>query len=122
MKEYISREGVLSYIDWIGSIGAGKKKSLEFIRKYLENMPVLQGVSWIPITERMPDPDDDEEIVVTLDWGDIKEVVNMDYAFMRKAADDGNSSAQDLLDHITAWTPSIDPYQRPDTENDNDGE
>ena len=39
----INREKVLKYIDIVENSGMGKKKSLEYIRKYIKNMDEDKG-------------------------------------------------------------------------------
>ena len=53
MSDLISRHDSISYIDRVMNSGLGKNKSLEYIRKYLENMPSAQ--QWIPCSERLPE-------------------------------------------------------------------
>lgn len=42
MNDLISRQAVLGYIDRVMTIGTGKKKSLDFVRKYIETLPSAQ--------------------------------------------------------------------------------
>jgi hypothetical protein len=39
MSDSVNRELVLGYIDYVRVIGIGKKKALEYIRKYVEHLP-----------------------------------------------------------------------------------
>ena len=58
----ISRQAVLDYIHRILNQGTGKKKSFEFIRKYVEKLlpinPQPKTGRWIPVSERLPNNDD----------------------------------------------------------------
>ena len=44
MARLIKAERVLSYIERLGKIGTGKKKSLEYLKKYIENQPTVDAV------------------------------------------------------------------------------
>lgn len=46
MKDLISRQAAIGYIDRVLTIGTGKHKSLEFIRKYIETLPSAQPESY----------------------------------------------------------------------------
>lgn len=44
MNDLVRRQAVLGYIDRVLTIGTGKKKSLDFVRKYVETMPSAQPI------------------------------------------------------------------------------
>lgn len=50
MDDHISRQAALGYIERVLTIGTGKKKSLEYIRKYIEALPSAQPKKgkWLP--------------------------------------------------------------------------
>lgn len=46
MAELINRQAVLNYIDRLQNSGTGKKKSLDFLRKYVEKLEEVEGQEW----------------------------------------------------------------------------
>lgn len=59
-EDAISRHAVLDYIHRIFNQGTGKKKSFEFIQKYVEKLPPVNPQEpktghWIPVSEKLPD-------------------------------------------------------------------
>ena len=56
-EDAISRQAVMDYIHRILNQGTGKKKSFEFIQKYVEKLPSVKPhePKWIPVSERLPE-------------------------------------------------------------------
>lgn len=54
--ELIGKADAIAYIDRVTNSGLGRRKSLEYIRKYIVELPSAEAVQgWIPVSERLPD-------------------------------------------------------------------
>ena len=108
-EDTISRQEVLLYINKILNCGMGKKKSFEFIQKYVEKLqsvtPQPKTGHWIPVSERLPEGG--IEVLLC----DTKGII---YCSYKSAYDDyyyydecGNIIENDII----AWMPLPEPYK-----------
>ena len=122
-EDAISRQAVLEYINRILNQGTGKKKSFEFIQKYVEKLPPVNSpqpkTDWIPVSDRLPEDvlggtSDDVLICVT---DSLEEAQTISTGFYSKP-DQGWWSMWAYGCHrldseykVTAWMPLPAPYK-----------
>ena len=121
----IDADRVLGYIDRILAQGTGKKKSFEFIRKYVENMPTIELVQhgrWIPCKERLPEIGD--TYIVTgiqkdpheKEWHYFVDVASNYGDYIDDYWDTFNDWIEGQETHIVAWMRLPKPYKMDEVE------
>jgi hypothetical protein len=98
----VSRQAINGYIDYILSHGMGKKKSFDFIKKFVANLPP-QEPRWIPTSERLPE-EDGEYFATVYDTDE-------NYKYMDIAElEDGIWQYKDYI-KVLAWMPLPQPHR-----------
>lgn len=109
-EDCISRQSVLKYIDRIFNQGTGKKKSFEFIQKYVEKLPSVtpkEKTGWIPVSERLPETDGRFLTYIENPYdSQLSYIMICDYIRQTWCPDDECASS-----NVVAWMPLPEPYK-----------
>jgi hypothetical protein len=102
----VSRQAINGYINYILSHGMGKKKSFDFIKKFVTNLPSItpQEPKWISVSERLP-----EDGTWNLFTDGKNESVER---YKSDAIDHFNPNGRWFsLEEAVAWMPLPEPYK-----------